>query len=236
MAGAEAGEARRGEEAVRRSLILFDCDGTLVDSTGVIVRTIRRACRAVGLPEPSEEKARGVIGLSLAAALAAFTDDPARQARLADAYRRLWLEAEGEVRPFPGVPELLARLAARGLLLGVVTGKSRRGLERLLAATELARFFIVSRTPDECPSKPHPAMVEECAAELGLAPRDCVVVGDAVFDIEMARHAGAVGVGVAWGAAPAGALAEAGAFRVVPDVGALERTILELAAPQAAAL
>ena len=205
-----------------------------MDSTGAIVRTIRRACLAVGLPAPSEEKARGVIGLSLAAAVRAFTDDPAKQGLLADAYRRLWRQAEEEVRPFAGIPELLTRLEAQGFWLGIVTGKSRRGLDRLLAATGLARFFLVSRTPDECPSKPHPAMVEECAAELGLAPRDCVVVGDAVFDMQMARAAGARAIGVAWGAASPEALVNAGAEVVAEDIQALQAHLLGTAQVAAA--
>ena len=205
-----------------------------MDSTGAIVRTIRRACLAVGLPAPSEEKARGVIGLSLAAAVRVFTDDPAKQVLLADAYRRLWRQAEEEVRPFAGIPELLGRLEAQGFWLGIVTGKSRRGLDRLLAATGLARFFLVSRTPDECPSKPHPAMVEECAAELGLAPRDCVVVGDAVFDMQMARAAGARAIGVAWGAASPEALVNAGAEVVAEDIQALQAHLLGTAQVAAA--
>ncbi len=205
-----------------------------MDSTGAIVRTIRRACLAVGLPAPSEEKARGVIGLSLAAAVRVFTDDPAKQVLLADAYRRFWRQAEEEVRPFAGIPELLGRLEAQGFWLGIVTGKSRRGLDRLLAATGLARFFLVSRTPDECPSKPHPAMVEECAAELGLAPRDCVVVGDAVFDMQMARAAGARAIGVAWGAASPEALVNAGAEVVAEDIQALQAHLLGTAQVAAA--
>ncbi len=205
-----------------------------MDSTGAIVRTIRRACLAVGLPAPSEEKARSVIGLSLAAAVRVFTDDPAKQVLLADAYRRFWRQAEEEVRPFAGIPELLGRLEAQGFWLGIVTGKSRRGLDRLLAATGLARFFLVSRTPDECPSKPHPAMVEECAAELGLAPRDCVVVGDAVFDMQMARAAGARAIGVAWGAASPEALVNAGAEVVAEDIQALQAHLLGTAQVAAA--
>jgi len=225
LAGAEERSGQRGE-AIEGRLILFDVDGTLVDSPGLIVDAIRQAFVDCGLDAPSEEDARGVIGLSLAAAMAQLCPDPAQWGRLADAYRRAWRAREDAVRLVSGMDELIRWLRAQGAYLGIATGKSRRGLQRMLRLLGLEDCFDVVRTADDCPSKPHPAMVQECAEELGLSPQQAVVVGDAIVDVQMARAAGAQAIGVAWGCASEEGLLAAGAMRVVREPEELRPALL----------
>ena len=116
--------------------------------------------------------------------------------------------------------------AEERLLIGAVTGKSRRGLDVIAAAHGFDRTFVVSRTADDCPSKPHPAMVTECCLEVGVDPRDTVVIGDAIYDMQMAKSAGAMAVGVAWGYASVPQLVEAGADRIVTNPGEITRLLL----------
>ena len=198
-------------------LILFDCDGTLVDSHGHIVAVMRRAFIEMGLEPPSHQAVRAIIGLSLDAAVAALWPDGGADERreLAAAYRRLYRDTPAGHGLHDGVRETLKELARRGWWMGVVTGKSLPGLMRVFEAFDLARFFLVWRTADQCPSKPHPAMALECMAELGVPAARTRVVGDAVMDMQMARAAGARGIGVSFGAADEAALMRSGAFAVV---------------------
>jgi len=204
-------------------LILFDCDGTLVDSHRHIVAVMRRAFLESDLEPPAEERVREIIGLSLDAAVYALMPDApalARQA-VAEGYRRLYRELPAGHGLYPGVRETLTALAERGWWMGVVTGKSAAGLLRVFEDFDLGRFFFAWRTADQCPSKPHPAMARECMAELGVPAERTWVVGDAVMDMEMARAAGARGIGVSFGAASPEALLDAGAERVVDRFDAL---------------
>ncbi|KQQ89825.1 HAD-IA family hydrolase [Aureimonas sp. Leaf324] len=212
--------------------ILFDCDGTLANSFGLICETMRRCFEKAGLPEPDDAATRGIIGLSLDLAIhrLAPTIAPADLPALVDTYREAFHEirAEGSFpeRLFPGIEPMLRRLARReDVLLGMVTGKSRRGVSHVVEAHDLHGIFPAVRTADDCPSKPHPAMVSECCDALGVRPEDTLVVGDAVYDMQMAVAAGAVGWGVAWGAQLEDALRSAGASGVSATVAELEATL-----------
>lgn len=198
-------------------LVVFDCDGTLVDSQAVIVACVRDAFAAVGLEPPPPQAVRRIVGLSLVPAMLRLMPEPDLGAaeRLAGRYREAFLARRA--RPdydeplFPGAREALEAIAARGLLLGVATGKAMRGLRHILAHHGLERLFVTLQTADLHPSKPHPAMLEAAMRETGCAPRETFLVGDTTFDVEMARAAGAVGVGVAWGNHPPDELRAVGA-------------------------
>jgi len=207
-------------------LILFDCDGTLTDSHRLIVQAMQQAFASAGAQPPSVGVVRRVIGLSLSRAIETLLDedllaDAALQQRIAAAYRDHYRRAETHVRLFPDVRVTLEALRERGYWLGVVTGKSRPGLLRVLEAFELDELFYVWRTADCTHSKPHPAMVQECMQELGVAPARTCVVGDAVFDVQMSQAAGVRALGVSFGVADRDALLQAGAEAVVDDFAAL---------------
>lgn len=186
----------------RFDLIAFDWDGTLFDSTALIVRAIQAACRDVGTTVPSDEQAAFVIGLGLRDALTyAAPGFPAeRYAELANAYRRHYFAAQHEVVLFEGTLEMLQGLRGRSHLLAVATGKSRRGLDEALGTTQLRSLFDATRTADETASKPHPQMLLELMAELGAAPERTLMIGDTTHDLEMAGRAGVAGLGVSYGA------------------------------------
>ncbi|MFM7705583.1 MAG: HAD family hydrolase [Rubrivivax sp.] len=186
----------------RFDLIAFDWDGTLFDSTALIVRCIQGACRDVGTTVPDDERAAYVIGLGLRDALMhAAPDFPAeRYAELAQAYRRHYFAAQHEVVLFEGTLAMLQELRGRSHLLAVATGKSRRGLDEALGTTQLHTLFDATRTADETASKPHPQMLLELMAELGVAPARTLMIGDTTHDLEMATRAGVTGLGVSYGA------------------------------------
>jgi phosphoglycolate phosphatase len=204
-------------------LIVFDWDGTLMDSTAHIARSIQAACRDLGLPVPADEAARYVIGLGLRDALqiAAPSLDPADYPRLAERYRFHYLVKDAHTELFTGVRELLAELRSRGYLLAVATGKSRVGLNRALDAVSLTSMFDGTRCADETFSKPHPAMLHELSRELGQELGRTVMIGDTTHDLQMATNAGAAGVAVTYGAHPADALAKLEPRFVADNVGAL---------------
>ena len=190
-------------------LIVFDWDGTLMDSTAHIARSIQAACRDLDLPVPADEAARYVIGLGLRDALqiAAPTLDPADYPRLAERYRYHYLIRDAKTELFDGVRELLGELREEGYLLAVATGKSRVGLNRALDEARLTSLFDGTRCADETFSKPHPAMLQELTRELGQALERTVMIGDTTHDLLMASNAGAAGIAVAYGAHEADALA-----------------------------
>ncbi len=202
-------------------LIIFDCDGTLVDSQAAIVTCVQAAFAAEGLAPPTPRAVRRIVGLSLEPALAALLPepDPLLARRLAAGYKEAFVDHRASPayhEPlFPGTRELLDALQARGLLLGIATGKAMRGLRFVLERHELVSRFVTLQTADLHPSKPHPAMVEAAMAETGAAPAATMVVGDTTFDVLMARAAGALPVGVSWGNHPAAELVAAGAVRVL---------------------
>jgi len=215
-------------------LAIFDCDGTLVDGQANICVAMEAAFDRAALVPPPRPAIRRIVGLSLVEALAILLPaaDAVEHQRLAiaykDEYARLRMAgAIGEEPLFDGIDLIVAELAAAGWLLGVATGKSDRGLARVLAAHDLTRHFVTLQTADRHPSKPHPAMIEACLAETGALPQDTVMIGDTSFDIAMARAAGVRAVGVAWGYHLPAELVAAGAHVVVEQVADLPLNLIE---------
>lgn len=183
-------------------LIVFDWDGTLYDSTALIVRSIQSACADLGLPVPSREAAAYVIGLGLHDALAhvAPTLPAARVPELGQRYRHHYLGQQHELSLFDGVIDMLRTLKARNHWLAVATGKSRVGLNEALGHVELHGVFDGSRTADETASKPDPRMLIELMREFGAEPERTLMVGDTTHDLQLALNAGAHSVAVSYGA------------------------------------
>ena len=173
-------------------LIVFDWDGTLMDSTGTIVKCIQAAARDLGLPVPDNRAASYVIGLGLQDAMEAVLPDldPKYYPRMVERYRYHYLAQDQELTLFDGVPEMLADLSQQGYFLAVATGKSRVGLNRALNTAKLLSVFDATRCADETFSKPHPAMLQELTRELGQDLRRTVMVGDTTHDLQMAINAG----------------------------------------------
>lgn len=183
-------------------LIAFDWDGTLFDSTRIIVRCIQAAVRDVGGTVPTDKEAGYVIGLGLMQALAHAAPDvpPEKYPQLGERYRHHYAAHYDDLSLFEGVLPLLDALKARGHLLAVATGKSRRGLDEVLRTVELKGVFDGSRTADETAGKPDPRMLHELMAEFGVAPERVLMVGDTTHDLQMALNAGCPSVGVSYGA------------------------------------
>jgi phosphoglycolate phosphatase len=203
-------------------LVIFDCDGTLVDSQHMILTAMTRAYGAHGIPLPERAVLLSVIGLSLTEAFTKLGNGDARfpVASLAEHYRDAFhaMRTPGApVEPlYPGAVDAIRVLARReDVVLGIATGKSQRGVRLVLGHHGLLDHFITIKTADDAPSKPHPGMVLGAMHEAGVAAADTIVVGDTVYDIAMARAAGAGGLGVTWGYHPAAALSEAGALAVI---------------------
>jgi phosphoglycolate phosphatase len=192
----------------RFDLIIFDWDGTLMDSADTIVDCIQAACAELGLAVPSREAASHIIGLGLQDALTRLLPDlPSSQyPRLVEVYRRHYLARDAQIPLFPGAAELIAELYDRGHLLAVATGKARRGLDRAFRHSGLGGFFHASRTADETHSKPHPAMIEELLDELQVPAERALMVGDTSHDLMMARNAGVAALAAGYGAHPAASL------------------------------
>ncbi len=186
-------------------LVIFDWDGTVMDSTGRIIACMHKAGADLCLPVLEDDAVREIIGLGLPEALRTLypgIDDDAL-ARMRERYAVHFVAAEASPsRLYPGARETLAALRRAGLRLAVATGKSRKGLDRVWASSGLADSFDASRCADETHSKPHPAMVTELLTELRVAPERALVVGDTSFDLQMARDAGVDRVAVSYGAHP----------------------------------
>jgi phosphoglycolate phosphatase len=212
-------------------LVLFDCDGTLADSQGSITRAMDEAFVKAGLTPPGRLRTRQIVGLSVPEAIRALAPNavPDQQILIATEFRaaaqriRL-MTAEDPL--FDGADVTVRAFAGRNdLVLGLATGKSRRGVDRLLAHHSWESCFATLQTADGNPSKPHPGMIDAACAETGLSAADTIMIGDTTYDIEMARAAGARAIGVAWGYHPVEALRQAGAETIVPDFAAL-RTLI----------
>ena len=182
--------------------IVFDWDGTLMDSTKTIIKCIRSAAQDLGLPVPSVKNASYVIGLSMLDAMkVAMPDlDPGLYPKVIDRYRQHYFNQDNDLVLFDGVDEMLADLAQQGYFLAVATGKSRVGLNRALNASKLLTRFDATRCADETFSKPNPAMLFELTRELGQDISRTVMIGDTTHDLQMARNAGADAIGVSYGA------------------------------------
>ena len=203
-------------------LVVFDWDGTLIDSAGTIVRCIQDAARDMALEVPDRERASHVIGLGLHDSLRHAVPGlaPARYVEFADHYRRHFLARQDAMLLFPGIRDLLQALAAQRIL-AIATGKSRRGLDRALDADGLRRFFASSRCADETNPKPHPAMLLELMEELEVDRTATLMVGDTSHDLEMASAAGVDAVAVTYGAHPEHGLRACGPIGCVASVAEL---------------
>ncbi|AHG64476.1 HAD-IA family hydrolase [Advenella mimigardefordensis] len=184
------------------SLVIFDWDGTLMDSTHTIVAAIQAACRDMGFPVPDVAQASWVIGLSLDEALHRVVPDltASQVPRFLERYRIHYLLRDPDLRTFDGVIGMLDALKAEGVPMAVATGKSRVGLNRVLDSMKMGAYFDATRTADETFSKPHPRMLEEILDELLVPAAEAVMVGDTSHDIQMAHAAGMASIAVTYGA------------------------------------
>lgn len=209
-------------------LVIFDVDGTLVDSQAEILAAMAAAFGTEGLACPDRAAVLNIVGLSLDQAMAVLVPDlpEARRTALVTAYKASYnaarlIHGAAHSPLYPGARAVLDLLrAAPDMALGVATGKSRRGLDGLFAAHGLDPYFVTRQVADDHPSKPHPAMIRAALADTGVAPGDAVMVGDTVFDMDMARAAGVRGIGVTWGYHAADAL-RARTDTVIDDFAAL---------------
>ena len=207
-------------------LIIFDWDGTLMDSAAHIVEAIQTASRDAGLPVPSVETARHVIGLGLSEAIAAVAPDLKQgdYEAFIERYRHhFFTTAMHRQRLFEGVEELLTELQAARYWLAIATGKGRRGLDIALQDTGLQRFFLTSRTADETVSKPDPRMLIEILDEVGVERERALMVGDTSYDLEMAARAEVASVGVSGGAHAAHHLEPHAPLVILDDIRELSR-------------
>lgn len=202
------------------TLVVFDVDGTLVDSQHLIVEAQARAFTEHGLRAPQRKEALSVVGLSLPEAFRRLVGDAGPIAGLSDSYRRafqaLRLDPSYEEPLFPGMADLVAKLHGRDdVRLGIATGKSRRGVDHLIDKYGWDGWFATTQTADDAPSKPDPTMLRLAMEEADMSPAMTVMVGDTTYDMMMAVGAGAAAIGVGWGYHPPGALFGAGAVTVV---------------------
>ncbi len=207
-------------------LVMLDVDGTLVDSARIILDAQVETCAALGLEHPGRKAGLGVVGLSLAIALEQLTGRPDLAPALTEAYRDIFHRMRQDplyVEPlYPGVAETVAALSERkDVMLGIATGKSRRGAEYILERERWHERFAVIRTADDGPSKPHPEMILGACAATGIAPEDTLMVGDSVFDMQMAKAAGGRAIAVSYGFQPAEVLVAAGADAVIDNFAEL---------------
>jgi len=181
-------------------LIVFDWDGTLMDSEAQIVACLHAAIADLELAPMDDDTVKNVIGLGLREAIDTLVPgrDERFQQTFVEHYRKYWFQSEAS-QLFEGVREMLATLKQQQLLLGVATGKARRGLERVLDETDLAACFHATRCSDEAPSKPHPGMLLDIMAKLEVSPGETLMVGDTEYDMEMATNAGAAKIAVRTG-------------------------------------
>ena len=205
-------------------LIVFDWDGTIIDSAATIAECIRSAAADLGLEVPTPEQARHVIGLGLHDALRGAVPGLAaeRIAEFVARYREHFRAREDRMDLFPGMRELIASLSTRHVL-GIATGKSRRGLDRALEASRLRHYFRASRCADETQPKPHPAMLVELMDELEVRCESTLMIGDTSHDLEMARAARVDALAVTYGAHPETGLRACGPRDCVASVAELSR-------------
>jgi len=215
-------------------LVVFDVDGTLIDSQHSIVSCMEQAFAAHGLPQPDALAVRRIVGLPLEDGIQVLRPElsEADAEILADTYRRQFMATRlaGKLQEalFPQVELMLNALSEAGFILGIATGKSQRGLNAMLERYDLAHHFATLQTGDVPPGKPHPAMLLRAIAEVGVTPAETIMVGDTTFDIDMACAAGAVPVGVSWGYHAPSELLAAGAIEALTRWGDLPPLVQRL--------
>lgn len=205
-------------------LVIFDCDGTLVDSQGVIHAAMTRTFTDAGLEAPALEAVRRIIGLHLIEAIGRLA--PGRSRTELEALERSYKEHFLALRQSPdyfeplfdGVKDVLQGLDGAGYLIGMATGKSRRGVEAVLTSHGLKEYFAVTKSADDGPGKPHPQILEDALAETGVRPENAVILGDTSFDILLGKNAGVTPVGVSWGYHPVEELRASGAAAVLDSL------------------
>lgn len=223
------------------TLIIFDCDGTLVDSQHLIAEAMRLAFVEADLTSPDRASIIRTVGLSIPEALAHLAPEQHSDMReeLARSYRQWYLALRQQpemLEPmFEGAVPLLTELAARDdVLLGIATGKSMRGVSRMIENNKLHGLFSTIQTADNAPSKPHPAMLLQAMAETGASPETTLMIGDTSYDMIMAACANVGGIGVTWGYHTIADLKKSGAQRIVRSFGALRQALeMKLAMPSA---
>ena len=212
-------------------LIVWDWDGTLADSTGMITNAILKAAEQVGLPALTQQAASNIIGLGLRESIEAlYGNIPAEQAQaLAKQYTANYYAGESEIPLFPGAAETIIALSKRGFKLAVATGKGRRGLNLALEHCGLGKYFHSTRTVDECFSKPHPQMLDELMDMLVVIPERTLMIGDTSYDLQMAKNAGVSSVGVTYGAQKAEQWQHFNPIQKFDDFSNLSKWLLEQA-------
>jgi len=216
-------------------LAIFDVDGTLMDSQAMILASLTAAFSAEQLPLPSRPEMLGIVGLSLVKAMSVLRpdDEAPRHERLAEAYKKaFWSYRTNKSYPeipFDGALDLLRRLQGRSdVLIGIATGKAQRGVRHIIDQFGLEGVFATIQTSDDAPSKPHPGMILQAMAECGAAPEDTVMIGDAVFDIDMAHAAGVRAIAVSWGFQPPASLERAKPHAIANSFNELEDALAAL--------
>ena len=217
------------------NLIIFDCDGTIVDSQSGIVLSMGHAFKTLKLVAPSRAATLAVVGLSLPEAFAVLAPDQDYETRfeLSERYKSAFRDmnqdpSEHEVL-FPGAHEIITSLAKRDdMILGIATGKSTRGVDRLLSREGWKAHFATIQTADDHPSKPHPSMIHRAMSETGAEKSRTVMIGDTTYDIEMGRAAGVHTIGVTWGYHTRAELDDAGAHIIIESYEALPGAIAQL--------
>jgi len=215
--------------AKQYDLIVWDWDGTLADSTGMITRAVVKAAEQAGLPPLTAEAASSIIGLGLRESIEALypgiSDEQARV--LATQYNVNYFAGESEIPLFTGAADTIKTLNRRGFKLAVATGKSRRGLNLALDHTQLRNYFHATRTVDECFSKPHPQMLDELMDDLVVLPERTLMIGDTSYDLQMAHNAGVHAIGVTYGAQSSDEWQQLNPIQQFDDFSGLSQWLLE---------
>ncbi len=232
-ASADAAANARHTDTMNRprrfDLIVFDWDGTLYDSTAFIARCIQASCADLALPVPSVQDASYVIGMGLTEALqhAAPGLAPERYPELSARYKHHYVARQNDLSLFEGTLPMLHALRERQHSLAIATGKTRRGLDEVLHTVQLKGLFDATRTADETRSKPHPQMLQELMAEVGIAPERTLMIGDTTHDLQMARLAGVPSVGVSYGAHEPASFAAFEPLHIVHSVAELDHWLAQ---------
>lgn len=213
----------------RYRTVIFDWDGTLLDSTQAIASSMQEACRDLGLPVPSDVQARWVIGLPLDSILRQAVPDLAagQLSQFKERYRVHFHQHDAQLQLFDGISNLLLTLRQQHVRVGIATGKSRVGLDHVLDTRQWRHYFDVTRCGDESFGKPHPGMLLDIMKVLDVAPQQLLMVGDTSHDVMMAHNAGVDSLAVSYGAHDKSVLVQAGPTFMVDTVDAMEQWLLD---------